>query len=451
MNLRQRWRGFRRGRRRKRAARESRGEPLREFVYLDEVSVFSLLASRIGPLATEFTDSESSSLQAETHIRAGIATPVASLGSSGSITSTDASNSQVLRKSTVQSTFKELLSYVQGSLVLLPAASDEDLETGEAGADKIISIGRCRSWAADETELQRGAVLEVDVALDADETFQLVTIAATLLELLDEMPQMPPGLDAEALMNTVAGMRIIGKMLAGLVPVRGKLVDYTWVEIAGRDVVVHKSKVDQLWPPPRCQGPVYVVGLAEGESFWKDLRRVLFAGSRFRVLCRIERSGLQRSWTPVKLMDVLHGVAPDLESAFHAVPDLVEQLRRGRSTEPEPQSRMREALLLHAQFVCQQYGHTLSVREIEAFGLPSIAQCQAFATVESRRDAFKALISDLAERLGFEANPEVLSHERVRAWLETQPEGEDDAVALSARSGDPDARFLDCEVIAVYW
>lgn len=51
--------------RRRRAARKERSTPLREFVYLDEVSVFSLLASRVGAIAAEFTATESTSLRNE--------------------------------------------------------------------------------------------------------------------------------------------------------------------------------------------------------------------------------------------------------------------------------------------------------------------------------------------------------------------------------------------------
>lgn len=46
-------------RRRRRAARQLEGAPLREFVYLDEVSVYSLVASRMGSVATEHTATES--------------------------------------------------------------------------------------------------------------------------------------------------------------------------------------------------------------------------------------------------------------------------------------------------------------------------------------------------------------------------------------------------------
>ena len=49
--------------RRWRAAGQNRHTPLREFVYLDEVSVYSLIASRLGPIAAEFSETQTESLQ----------------------------------------------------------------------------------------------------------------------------------------------------------------------------------------------------------------------------------------------------------------------------------------------------------------------------------------------------------------------------------------------------
>ena len=51
--------------RNRRRPRPNPTEPLREFVYLDEVSVYSLLASRKSGVATQFTDSQTASLNSE--------------------------------------------------------------------------------------------------------------------------------------------------------------------------------------------------------------------------------------------------------------------------------------------------------------------------------------------------------------------------------------------------
>ena len=68
------WPGFAGLFRRLRRARvqEYSHGPLREFVYLDEVSVYSLLASRKGGIATEFTENQTASLNSSVGGEIGI-------------------------------------------------------------------------------------------------------------------------------------------------------------------------------------------------------------------------------------------------------------------------------------------------------------------------------------------------------------------------------------------
>ena len=65
--------------RRKRASKRQKA-PLREFVYLDEVSVYSLIASRLGPIAAEFTEKQTASLQSETKSSLSVGSGVAKVG-----------------------------------------------------------------------------------------------------------------------------------------------------------------------------------------------------------------------------------------------------------------------------------------------------------------------------------------------------------------------------------
>ena len=198
MSLRSWVRGRSRNRRRRKAAAENRHEPLREFVYLDEVSVFSLLASRIGALATDFTQSESSSLTSEVKGSAGVGAPLAKANVSSAIKTGQSSGTQVMRKSTVQSTFKELYSYVRDSLVLGPPTEDEKPPSTPRLDDLAGEAGNASSWVVDVAQLKRGQLLEVEVELDADESFRASTIMSTLLEFIEEVPSSPRLLTAKA-------------------------------------------------------------------------------------------------------------------------------------------------------------------------------------------------------------------------------------------------------------
>ena len=82
-------------------ARSMSSEPLREFVYLDEVSVYSLLASRKHGIATQFTESQTASLNSE--LGSSLNIGFAGLGSKldGKTQSSQSQASQVIRKATV--------------------------------------------------------------------------------------------------------------------------------------------------------------------------------------------------------------------------------------------------------------------------------------------------------------------------------------------------------------
>lgn len=327
MRIKSWWRRRSRERRRKQAAEENRHEPLREFVYLDEVSVFSLLASRIGALATDFTESESSSLSSEVRFGVGAIAPVAKANVSSSLKGNETSGTQVMRKSTVQSTFRELYGYVRHSFVLGPPTEDVRPPSVDRPGDVAREALKGSQWALDASALLRGQLLEVEVELDADESFQVSTIFSTMLEFVEELPQVANALDREALADVVGGTRLLQKLLAGLVPLRGHVNGYSSVEVDGTEFIVHDALRDGVPGLKDRARPLYVVGVAEENLFWRDIRRVLFSGSRYRMLCRVARDGVHGEWTPVKLLDVLGSAVPPLRGLVDEIPVMLSGMR----------------------------------------------------------------------------------------------------------------------------
>lgn len=94
--------------RRRRASKRNR-PALREFIYLDEVSVYSLIASRLGPIATQFTETERATLQGEAGSSISSSVPgVAKAEVRARAVTIRSQETQVLKKSIVQTTFKKL-------------------------------------------------------------------------------------------------------------------------------------------------------------------------------------------------------------------------------------------------------------------------------------------------------------------------------------------------------
>ena len=112
---------------------------------------------------------------------------------------------------------------------------------------------------------------------------------------------------------------VLNKLVGDLVPVRGRAIEYVTVKAADQDWVVHRQALRQLQQRfATASRALDVVAVAEASLFWKDIRRVLFAGSRYSLLCRIGRDGLHDNWTPIKLVDVVREFVPEMAEQIGA-------------------------------------------------------------------------------------------------------------------------------------
>jgi len=455
---------FRRKHRRRRASKRDKA-PLREFVYLDEVSVYSLIASRLGPVAKEFTQTETSSLQGE--LAATLGANVVGIGKGegsarGAVTRTQ--GSQVLRKSIVQATFKELYELESESMAMCPMSEDRqppglrnlvELETACEGSGNA-------DWILDPSTLHRGQLLEVEAELEAEAIFRVSSVVSSFLEIFDENPALF-GADAYRRFAQAKSVeRILAKLLVGLVPIRGRVLDYEAATLAGRQWIIHRRLLDQLPDaerPPTT--PLHVVGVAEQSLFWKDIRRILFSNARFRILARLAEDGLQLSWTPVKLAQVLQSVAPDIADQLNAAGSgaLAAMATAGPPPQSEEQKRrmMKEALVAYGQMLARHYGREVTAEDLSRVGLPSEQHCASHGSLQKRREAFEAIAAFVLESLGIQRESVVVAQYRAAALgdagldLLGRPMPLMSPLDASSSGTRADERFLDVEFIAIYW
>jgi hypothetical protein len=205
-----------------------------------------------------------------------------------------------------------------------------------------------------------------------------------------------------------------------------------------------------------------VVAVAEASRFWKDIRRVLFSGSRYSVLCRISRDGLHDDWTPVKLADVVRGFAPAVaEQISTAGQGLLTAAIRGTasgSQVDDPHTRMRAALQAYGRALAARYGQdtqwdsTLITEDI----FPGDGT-HTWATVEERRPPFEALTHRLRDALGIDPDREMMTTLRQDALLHAglvplaRPGFGQHNATPAPQQGEPHFRILDTELIAIYW
>lgn len=429
-------------------------EVIREFVYLDEVSVFSLLASKDGMIATEVTDTQAATLLSETSGSYGASAGVVRADASIRSQASDTRTTQVLRKAIVQSTFRDLYSRVRDSLLIAPVPAD-DSAPAVRGIEQLKPDGS-RMWVLDPSTLRRGQLLELTVELEAEPLFQARTVVNTFLDLVDS-DQATLGLgNIDGLADAAVLSRMIGKLSAGLVPLRAKARDYVVVtKPDGVELIVHREVAARL-PATAATAPLYLVGVASETLFWKDLRNVVFAKSEFQILARVVRSDLQSSWTPLKLVDVFARVVPQFQDALGMMNGSVLEAMAQGATSKDDLAPARAVLTEYANLLADELNVQLDAAEPTLLQLVEPpAALQRGSHVKQWRAAMEPIADYVQERAGRPIDKEAAARLRVLAQVKHGLSPIDQRATPAATGGPVGAatneRLLDTEIIAIYW
>jgi hypothetical protein len=419
--------------------------PLREFVYLDDVSLRSLLASQKGELTEQVTDLLSQADEAELAASIGASTPLLKSEVKSRYSVSSGQGTQTVRKAAAQSLFKELRELHGVDLTLVPCSDSSGVTTTE----ELLSSGA----AVPAADLRRGSLIELEVELVADPIFRFSTIASELVELARDFPEMldqPAAREGMAMLGP--GSRFIQRFLAGLVPLRAEATSHVVVTSGGIEYIVPASKAEALGLKTH---PLIIVGVTEQTNYWRDVRRVLFARSQFTMLCRIARDGFWDSWEPVKLAEALREALPTF-------PDLIADLGRSgfaatQTSTPPAAPPLVAALDYFITIVGASGASGVTPDAIAAARVvASGAAADTPTTVTGQNEAFRLVVNCLQEN-GCELDPEVWrSHQeaaRQSAGLSLfadQQVATPPVTAIRA-SSESDERLLDTEVIAIYW
>lgn len=405
------------------------GSKLREFAYLDEVSVQSLLVSLIGELPAEVTSLTSHASESEIGSTIGANAPViAKAEVTSRFKGSSTKSNQVLSRAVAESLFKHLYELVADRLVWSP--------NGAHGSQPV--------------SLERGSLIEVEVELAPDPIYAFNATMGVITDIADDYPAL---LDDKttALVLTEAGLvtKALERLLAGLIPINAEASGLSAGEVDGVTVA---APTEYFEASGISSEPLSVVGVTEQAKYWRDVRRVLFSKSRFTVLGRINRNGVQDSWAPVKLTEVMRDIAPQF-------PDML--TRAGRvgysspvNTREEHNRDALERALLH--FALAVGGEAAAVREndIKKFAHQHRAQAD---TLTEQGKAFDSMFEWLGQSGIATAVPENVRLLRSEAREASGLRASSTATSLAdfASTSVPDEPhsepLIDLEIIAIYW
>lgn len=448
--LRDRWRA----KRAKKVIENAR--PLREFVYLDEVSLTSLLVSQRDTIPEHVTSGRSVSEQAEISAKASADAVAAKAESATRYQTANSSSVESSRKAVVQTLFNELRDDANLPITLYDDATGPVILPSDGASHDQAQHEGLRGWRGDD--LLRGQLIELEVVLDVDPVFKLGTMVSEFSAMAAEYPQMagPSGL---AMLDEIEPVKkVLDRLLAGLIPIRAKVCNYAVATLNGQDYVVRSSTAAEFGVAVR---PLEVVGVTEHIGYWKDIRRVLFSSAQFKLVCRVARPGLHESWTPVKVAHLFGDVAPTL---VEQIDTLSKAGTAGLHGFPVGQSHLTilRALAAYADEIAPTA--TDGIRCAETIDLIEIAaRISDEASPTAQRQAFAEVRDLLVERNpGLALTPEqdlnARQSAREAAGLPALPGGAVVATATSGQDDLPDdpaksdvAKLIDVEVVAIYW
>lgn len=422
---------------------------LREFVYLDEVSVYSLTSSPDAPPPVSMSEAANATSGEVLGTQLEVSAPgLVRSGVSAELTSDRSNGLEVQRHFNIQSQFARLHRLYSESFAL---TASNKVANGKPSNDLTEALKTLKEQrrAARVDDLDRGALVELRVELRAQSIFDVSVFIRAAGGLIDRHPELLPVPDPQAIRQLMDLGDFLSELMENLVPIEGLSTAYRVLEdLEGDPWVVDVSALERIFTGSVVSSPIRVVGVAEHECFWKDTRRILHSDSEFDVLGRISRSGLQAEWSPVKLTDAFDRVVPGVGKSLTEGLSSLKNLSSGdskRESESTP-------LLLVALKIQEELA---SRHQVERPNLP-VELAEALVTFEGGLEEKLLILNRISDDFYFQ-HPELKRNAEVTASIrhdalrnfETLPVPPSLPAAEADKEHQPLA--LELEFIAMYW
>jgi len=250
---------------------------LREFIYLDEVSVVSLLASLTREITESRTDTEASERQRRTRFRLrAFTSKIPGFSGTREHLNISRDTEEVVRKSEIQSKFDELYGETAGKFELEPEQDEIDIPV---------------------SELEEGGVMELDIEFSAHELYHFYKAYQYLFDVFEEHVEE---MDQEQKQI----VELMGSLFGDQIPVVGEAANYRVVD----DEIRSSDMIDDGLDSE----PLQVVGTLDPDMLWQDPSTFLFEENQFTAYVRVPEAEFQDDWDPVKLTRVIRSISEDV-------------------------------------------------------------------------------------------------------------------------------------------
>lgn len=285
---------------------------LKEFVYLDETALISLVSSTTGGITQQQTTSQ------KQRISSSITGSLGPIGAS--VGGEEVQSTETVQKYVIQSNFKELYEIRKKNLAISDHAELQPNVDAIAVEDTDVEFLQ-QEYSPETQTISRGRLIEVDATLRSSEIYEYFQVFDAFEDIVEsfstegEFQQQlrEQGVSTDEIATILELMDIL---MAGLVPIECKVSNYG---VCGdnNDVIVNKE-----WASRRNVEfeDFYLAGFIDEDNLWQEPSRVLFSENEFTVYARLDSPSPGKDWSPLKLVDILNSVFPDAAQEIENLP-----------------------------------------------------------------------------------------------------------------------------------
>lgn len=409
-----------------------RFDEVREFVYLDEISVRSLLAS-----------TGEGGIPAET-VEQDVRTTRKKRGSSGSLSAGAVKvegNEETERE--VQTSVEERRNYDLTQSKFTRLHNSDAVNTKLSLTQVQNEIENDVFTGLPTANLVRGDIIEVRVDISANLLFRLYQV----------MDYFGDTLEGELDPETKEDLQLIELSLGDAIPIVGTAIDYRVVEEDGEKTIeltstINEDEVDNVYD-------LKFVTLLDINNLWADPIHTLFNNDEFVMYCRVEDVNLD-AWHPLKVTRAIGSLSQDAADDFNreivrGLEGMRNQLSEMKGLEDWSNGQVfgvAQDIATYSERLAEEYDVTIS--ENDQHQLIQDAHRNADTTYEDsttaqRKEVLNAYTDAFEDKFGLKPiDPD--KRQELRPRMNTS----NDIVSESSSEED-DAFRIEVKTVALYW
>lgn len=415
---------------------------VKEFVYLDRTALISLLASTTGGITQQKTTSKKQRISSS--IKGSLGPIGASVGSE------ESRSNETVQKYVVQSNFKELYEMRKDDITISDHADlhkDVDIAVPEkVDAESIFS----ESLAKNE-KLHRGDLVEMRATLQSSDIYEYFLVFDAFEDIVESFSSeaefrrqlQQQGVSADEIAMMLELMEIL---MAGLIPIECHVSEYGVYEIDGEKIIVSKDWADKNH---KSIDDLYLAGFIDEENLWQEPSRVLFSENEFTIYGRLDDPSPTDNWSPLKLVDILNTVFPEIANSIENLPSELEESDISERESIDFRDTIRDYLIHLETEAADDFPQGTIEGALDRLENPLDA-----ASREERekllREAEDALKTEIPESDLNDYGLNSISRKRAD-FLEENSLSDEEFNSSNSNDEDKDKTHLEMNFIAIYW